>query len=76
VVLQGRGLKILDEEAKWYVGDPRAKEGYDSHESPCGLEWAVFSSAQILPLYVLHLHYRADLPVEGFWLDTGLLQAD
>ncbi|KAF8876772.1 hypothetical protein CPB84DRAFT_381179 [Gymnopilus junonius] len=31
------------------------EEGYDSHVAPNGLEYIVFQSAQVLPLYVLHL---------------------
>lgn len=38
--------------------DPTVAEGYDSHVSPNSLEYVVFNSAQVLPLYVLHLGNR------------------
>jgi len=35
--------------------NPHVDEGYDSHVSPNQMEYVIFNSAQILPLYVLHL---------------------
>ncbi|KAF8070035.1 hypothetical protein FPV67DRAFT_1667930 [Lyophyllum atratum] len=34
---------------------PGVKQGFDSHVSPNKMEYIVFNSAQVLPLYVLHL---------------------
>ncbi|GLB45088.1 hypothetical protein LshimejAT787_1901660 [Lyophyllum shimeji] len=39
--------------------NPSVEEGYDSHVSPNKLEYVVFNSAQVLPLYVLHLGNRS-----------------
>ncbi|KAG6832853.1 hypothetical protein H0H87_000207 [Tephrocybe sp. NHM501043] len=36
------------------------EEGYDSHVSPSKSEYIVFNSAQVLPLYVLHLGESRD----------------
>ncbi|KAF5385950.1 hypothetical protein D9615_002665 [Tricholomella constricta] len=34
---------------------PTVEQGFDSHVSPNEMEYVVFNSAQVLPLYVLHL---------------------
>lgn len=47
----GRRCHLL-ETRQW---DPEVMKGFDSHVSPNGLEYIVFDSAQILPIYVLHL---------------------
>ena len=42
------------------------KKGYDSHVSTSGFEYIVFNSAQLLPLYVLHVT-RGDPNLESYW---------
>ena len=49
-----------------------AKDGYDSHASPMGFEYIVFNSAQLLPLYVLHVTDGRNL--ESYW-KVRVLQA-
>jgi hypothetical protein len=36
-------------------GQSQVEDGYDSHISPSRLEYVTFDSAQLLPLYVLHI---------------------
>ena len=38
-----------------FRGEKENMDGYDSVVSPCQMEYVVFNSAQILPLYVLHV---------------------
>ncbi|KAF8876771.1 hypothetical protein CPB84DRAFT_1966496 [Gymnopilus junonius] len=45
-----------------------AENGYDSHVSPNGLEYIVFQSAQVLPLYVLHLGSSSMTPASSLGL--------
>ncbi|KAG6917221.1 hypothetical protein DXG01_003335 [Tephrocybe rancida] len=47
------GRRRLMTETRRYI--PTVEPGFDSHVSPSQLEYIVFNSAQVLPLYVLHL---------------------
>eukprot|EP00667_Euglena_gracilis_P013304 EG_transcript_13720 len=44
-------------------GVPVARPGFDSHISPCGNEWVLFSEAQVLPCFVIHYASAAPPPV-------------
>ncbi|KAG6824547.1 hypothetical protein H0H92_006508, partial [Tricholoma furcatifolium] len=52
-VILGRRRQMKHSDTRRRI--PTVEEGYDSHVSPSKLEYIVFNSAQVLPLYVLHL---------------------
>jgi hypothetical protein len=56
--LMGRPIQVTRDATRRTEG--LFHEQADSHVSPNGLEYIVFSSAQIIPCYVLHLDYGSE----------------
>ena len=61
-VLPGKSFMILDGDEPWGGG---CEDGYDSHVSEDGSQIVVFSAAQILPCYVIHLMERRRRAPDG-----------
>jgi hypothetical protein len=56
--IMGRARAITRDD-EWY-DESKPLEGADSHVGNNGVEWVVFNTAQVIPVYVIHLDWGAE----------------